>query len=229
MANNVDLATLRTKVLQRADMERSKRVGTAEVNSYINEGLSALHDLLVASYGEDYLETSATIAIVSGTPTYALPATFYKMLALDIPGGTGVLSIKKFDWNQRNIQLPTDVYNVRYKLQGSSILLKPTPAFTVTATLWFVPKFPVLAIDTDTYDDINGWSEYAIYDAAIKCVVKDEGDASHLMEQRQIQHDRIVSMAPNRDQTAPPKVVDVTRSYDGREGMQGVVGGWGWQ
>lgn len=71
--------------------------------------------------------------------------------------------------------------------------------------------------DAQTYSDgISGWLEYAILDAAIKCLQKEESDTRVLFGQRERLIQRINDSAPNRDAAEPARVADVTRT-----------GGWG--
>lgn len=62
-------------------------------------------------------------------------------------------------------------------------------------------------------NDFNGWSEYVIIDAAIKCLVKEESDVSVLMMEKKQVLDRIEAMASNRDAGEPERVTDVYAGY----------------
>lgn len=58
-------------------------------------------------------------------------------------------------------------------------------------------------------DEINGFEEYIIIDAAIKCLIKEESDVSVLLAQKQQIMQRIEAMASNRDAGEPERVTDV--------------------
>jgi len=62
-------------------------------------------------------------------------------------------------------------------------------------------------------DDFNGWSEYVIIDAAIKCLIKEESDVQVLLMQKKQVLDRIEAMAANRDAGEPERVTDVYAGY----------------
>lgn len=62
-------------------------------------------------------------------------------------------------------------------------------------------------------DDFNGWSEYVIIDAAIKCLVKEESDVSVLLLEKKQVMNRIEAMASNRD-GEPERVTDVNISWN---------------
>lgn len=54
-------------------------------------------------------------------------------------------------------------------------------------------------VDDDRFDGINGWEEYVVVDAAIKCLIKEESDISALMAQKMALKTRIEQMADDRD------------------------------
>jgi hypothetical protein len=59
-------AKLVARVRQRADMESNDFVSDSEVQTYINAGISELHDILIQTYGQDYYCSSATFNTVAG-------------------------------------------------------------------------------------------------------------------------------------------------------------------
>lgn len=61
-------------------------------------------------------------------------------------------------------------------------------------------------------DDFNGWSEYVIIDAAIKCLIKEESDVQVLLLEKQQVLARIEAMASNRD-GQPERVTDVNVGF----------------
>jgi len=69
----------------------------------------------------------------------------------------------------------------------------------------------IVQVDGRTY---NGWEEYVVVDAAIKCLNKEESDTSILFARKQALIDRIENMAANRDSGEPEQVTDVSGGYD---------------
>ena len=67
---------------------------------------------------------------------------------------------------------------------------------------------------TDTYDDINGYAEYVVTDAAIKCLQKEESDVSVLLKQKADMKRRIEEAANNRDAGHPISVSDIYVAND---------------
>lgn len=61
---------------------------------------------------------------------------------------------------------------------------------------------------------VNGWEEYIVIDAAIKCLIKEESDISALELQKAQMLKRIEAMASNRDSGRPDRIADVnTTNY----------------
>lgn len=76
-------------------------------------------------------------------------------------------------------------------------------------------KGGVVQVDADDY---NGWIEYVIVDAAIKCLQKEESDTTALERAKSFQLQRIENAAQNRDVGEPERISDTSRN-----------GGWlGW-
>lgn len=88
--------------------------------------------------------------VVSGTASYALPADFLKVILLRpitetydgvIVNGQGV------------IPLDTGVINDQYTIEGSNIVLHPTPTYSLTRNLWYKAGYALTA-DDDTGDPV---------------------------------------------------------------------------
>ena len=98
--------------------------------------------------------------------------------------------------------------------RGSNIIFTPTPDANTEIRVWFVPTAQQFssstpATSTTTYDDFNGYAEYVVIDAAIKCLQKEESDVSVLLAQKAAMKRRIEEAANNRDAGHPLTVSDV--------------------
>jgi hypothetical protein len=199
-------------------MENSQFVSKSEWNSYINASATELYDLLVAA-SEDYVLSSATLSLTSGTDTYPLPGDFYKLrgvdLVLDAQGNA--VTLQPFNFAERNNYIFTPTWNVvglsylRYRIQGNSIRFVPVPSNPATIKLWYVPALATLSADSDTLDGVDGWEEFVVIDAAIKAKDKEESDVSVLAAQRAAIIKRIEAMASSRDAGMPHKIADTSR------------------
>jgi len=222
MARTATLLELKTQARQRADQVNSTFVSDAELTSYINESATELYDLLVTSY-ETYYLTSQNVTVVSGTDTYALPTTFYKLKGIDFnpinpPVGQSAITLMPYNFNERNRFVYTPAFNIvglnsfKYSVQGSNIKFIPVPSQGGTIVIWFIPYLGKMVLDTDTLDGINGWEEYVVVDAAIKMMQKEESDPQALMIQKEALKKRIEQSAPSRDAGFPKRMSDVRRA-----------------
>lgn len=215
------LSEIRSRCRQRADMESSEFVTDDELNFYINQSLAELHDMLVQSYGSDYYVKSATFQTVAQQEGYDLSTIitdddFYKLRAIDAQlNGDDWFTLHRFNFNERNRFQHFGVWdylgitNVRYRLVGSQIRFVPIPDRDINVRVWYVPRVATLTDDADTYDDFNGWIEYAIVDCAIKMLNKEESDVSVLLNEKALLKRRIEEVANNRDASEPETIQDI--------------------
>lgn len=224
----VTLQQLMDRSRQRADQVNSGFVTDSELISWINVYKREYEDLLVRTFGADYSATSATFSATANTENYNLSAltggTFYKLQGLDVADSsspTGWRDVKSFNFHERNrisgyqTVLPTQQNGeVRYRLWGQNLTLRPVPTGTIQMKLWWTPQSTALSLTTDTFDDVNGWSELIVLDTAIAMKDKEESDTSVLQNDRQRMAQRITEMAPNRDAGDPHTIADVRSGAD---------------
>ena len=212
----ITLAELKEQARQRSDMENSEFVSDAELTQYINSSLAELHDLLIAAYNEDYVMNEHIFASTSAIQ-YDLPADFYKLRGVDVRQNTtgNWATVKRFNFNRRNEQQNAYTWNMlglpymEYRLVGSKIRFNRTPDVTVQFRIFYYPAAPKLVLDTDAYDDVNGFAEYVVVDAAIKMMQKEESDVRVLLAQKSALAERIRAMAAGRDANEPASVTDI--------------------
>lgn len=225
---SITLAQLKTQARQRADLEDNDFVTDSELTGYINNSLAELYDLLIAAYDGDYYIESVDFTTTSGVENYALPngtnysaaKAIYKLKGVDAKiVGNSWFSLKPFNFNERNrnsdyswglLNGPT----VRYRMVGSNLRFNPAPNSAIQVRVWYVPVAPVLTADSDTFEDLNAWSEYVVIDAAIKCKIKEDLDFQALQLQKESIAKRIREMAQNRDAGKPESISDVYAEND---------------
>jgi hypothetical protein len=228
MALTATLLEMRTQVRQRADMVGSNFCTDPEIDGYLNKSITKLYDLLVKNYGEDYYTdpTPSTISVVAGTDTYSLPTTFYKLSGMDVQVGSLWVPIHKYGMGNRNrAQEGKLVRDARYRLLSNKIRFTPIPTASHTVRLWQIPAPTKLVADADTFDGIAGWEEFAIVDAAIKCLSKEESDTSALMVEKKELEDRIISLSANRDIVEAERITDINEEAEQLDNAY-VYGSW---
>jgi len=226
MANDVTLSDLRTRAKNRADMASSSFVSDAEWKDYINEGISELHDIIVANY-ENQIITSKTVSLVAGTDTYVLPSDVYKVVGMDYETGSQRYTLRRFMWAERNRYRQTilhsgvDVFGgpyYEYSLEGNNFRMIPLPSSSATIRIWYVPQCVNLSLDTDVvnYTVVRGWEQFIILTSAIKALAKEETDTTTLQNEKAELKQRLVLMSAQKDISEPARVYDVDDAYTRR-------------
>lgn len=207
------LAQLRTNARSRADMPSTTFVTNAELNTWINEGIAIVHDKLVAAYGGDYLESSASFT-TDGSEYLDLPADFYKLQGIDLSNGGTTYTLLPFTGNERNLYSNQVVSSwptlPRYKFSGADrIRFAPIPSSGLSGTIWYIPKATTLSGDSDTVSFPGGWERYAVVYAAIQMLMKEESDTVALQTLLARWDSELKDMFENRDAGMARKTVDV--------------------
>lgn len=213
----ITLAALRVAARQRADMENSQFVSDSELNSYINNSIAELTDVITDAYGSEYyVVSSGELPITSNVSTYTLPEDMYQLKGVDIKlENQQYVNVQRFNFNERNQYSNfsgwslSGLTNVRYRIVGNNIIFTPAPDANAVYQLWYTPIPPQLISDSDTFDDVNSYSEYVIVDAAIKMLQKEESDVSVLFAQKQALEKRIRDKAGHRDAASSETITDI--------------------
>ncbi len=209
---SVTLLQLKTRARERADMVNSTFVTDAELISYINASVAGLHDMLIGAYNEEYFMTEAPLTSV-GTVNIPLPADFYKLRGIDVRDSGRYNTVKRFNFNKRNDEsFATELAgftNLQYRLVGSNLRFNFAPPTGTVFRIFYHPKAAIMSVDADSFDDQNQYAEYVVLDVAIKMLNKEESDTSVLINDRNEQVARIMSMAQNRDANEPESVTDI--------------------
>lgn len=240
MGGEMSLGELATRCRQRADRINSDFVTLPELNSYINQSMFELYDLLIDVY-EDYYKAPAAIfysvggnqqlyPMPDGILTFLdqnlqpfVPRPIYKLLGLDLGlnvGNNGWVTVGKFNYLDRNkFFYPTPgstiygVFNVLYRWMGKNLELIPTPSSNQPFRIQYIPRLQSLLQPNDlTETSISGWLEYVITDVAIKILQKEESDVSVLGQQKLMLKARIEESANNRDAGRPDTITDTRGS-----------------
>lgn len=213
MSDTITLANLRTRVRERADMVNSQFITDSELNGYIDLSYSGFYDLLIEEENY-YFGTSANATVSSGN-AIPLPSNFYRLIGLDdLTNPDYPLTVRKFNFAERNdfrnmYLTLSNFSDVFYSIYGSNILLEPNSLAQKTYKLWYIPHRTVLTADGDTVDSVNGWIEWVIIDAAIKCLQKEESDTKDLKNSQREVYERITKAKGKRDSVGPDKIARV--------------------
>lgn len=221
MSLAVELVTMRTEVRRRANIENSTFIADAEINYLINTGLNEVYDLLVQARSQEYKRGAYNITTVAGQSAYGLPADFYNLISVDIQYGSNlIVSAKPYAEFERNMfrwmpgwQLTAPVY---YRLLAGNINFIPIPTGAFPVTLNYYPTYTTLVNDTDTFDGVSGWEDYAIWYAVACCRAKrwPNEQPTFALQMKAELATRIKGLAAMRDAGTAERVHDVTGIFD---------------
>lgn len=227
-------STLETAI--RDETEVYDHVSQTELWRRIDSSYRKAFDLLIEAYGQAYFRSPfpATASVVAGTSDYDLPSDFYQSI-----NARAVIAGEHVPLTRVDPQNLDAIFNLKpspgrrtfwYDIVGRQrtsahpsfntfknvLVLYPTPAFSFTAQLDYVPHAASLEEAGDVrYADVNGWlSDYVVADVSAFCMRKREQDPSPYLLEREEAVARIVRMRDARD-AQPGRVRDVrSRRFD---------------
>lgn len=221
MARLRTLLQLRTSARRASDQENSLFVSDAEANDWINQSAARWYAMIAGANPHRYAQTT-TIATVSGTTSYALPANFASILGVDRHEGDRRFRLEPYSWQERSADpVWSDTGRCRYRVQGSLgdqadglevIVFDPDPGRR-TYTVHYISAPAPLAGDAETVDGVYGWDEWIVFDVASRMAAKAEDlDLSRsLIAERDVLGEQIKIDAAHRDMGSAPQVADVRR------------------
>lgn len=213
MSGLVTLADLVARSRQRADLVSNENIASAEADSYVNQSLAELYDIIVQA-DEDYFTVTTNMPVTANVATVDISGWTPKLLKLrgiDIPwnGQTYKLTAQRMELGERNdLQGPMPSYLIgmptSFFMYSSTIKLAPTPSSSFTATVWYIPVPPTLS-GAATFNAQSGWDEFIVVDAARKMLLKQERDVTALTGEREQLRSHIIS-SYRRDFSGPKRV-----------------------
>lgn len=185
-------------------------VDDTELDGMINASLGLWHSMVAQAVPERY-EAEQDIT-ADGSTGYALPADYYKTLAVEyVETGGDRRDLHRISFRERNrYEQGTNSTAIGYRIVAGNVVLIPAPDSGSYKHL-YVTHADVLSDVSDTVDGVNGWEEWIIFDVAIKMMLKEEADASsHIFDRNRIQKE-ILQVAADRNAGESRRVIDVRR------------------
>lgn len=240
---SITLSELRTRIIQHADLSLTDQfITTAELNGYINLSISKLWDLATETDGQLFV---APIEVQLSSPTtspnvYSLATTAYKVVGVELwadPAGSQRLALLP----AMPVEIPglmstnataNTSFGAKYRVYGGLGLastgglrleIYPPPGPNQVVNVRYLPPAPILVDDSTPVRFPNGWEEFVVLDAAIKCIGKEEGDTRELQRQRDELAEQIRGASASLDRGSPEVVQDVSANRP----WLGWWGGWG--
>ena len=219
MARSRTLTELIAEVRQRADIEGSTHITDAEITRMLNQSIARLYGEISQRCEGDYA-TKVTITTASAVEAYALPNDFWRLSSIPPIGNLSGRQTTMRRWSTHDRGLLLDPVRswssarpVYYRLIASDqISFLPIPDGVYSVDVWYIPASPILVAAGDKFDGRNGWEEFVIIDAVIKCITKEEGDASVFAQEREMLRREINEQAASKDLADTERVQDVERA-----------------
>lgn len=215
----VTVATLKTRILQRADMEFSASVSDTE--KYVKS--AELIDLIDVSYKELY-GYIARYSPRRPESEFSVTATGVATYSLASPDPLLILAVFRIDDSGINFYLTKHDHRLKpslsitgdaisYRLSGNNIEFYPVPTSGTYKGI-YVPKPSTLDDDADTLDGVNGWEEYIVCDVAAKLKRKEDSDPTVELLERDRILKRILDEARDMEMSESMVVQDVRHNIN---------------
>lgn len=199
MANTTTALNLWDRALDYADMTGSSFPDVNRKFNLINAAVSALHYAIVNSGSEYVVGTPATVNVVAGTATYALPTDFYKLL-----------KVYRKEGNRR--------YAVRSYTREMAEGLLHVPSTSAVWEVHYIPHAVLLTADGNVIETQYppGWEDYCAMHIAVRLLIKEESleAAAALTQERDALLAQIIkAYGGPRDLAEPSVVADAYGRY----------------
>lgn len=189
------------------NVDRSECVG------YVNASLGQWHGIVAKAVPERF-EAEQTIT-ADGSASYALPSNYYQTIGVDFELSDDVWApLARVMPGERNMLSGTGDA-IGYRIKAATVVLMPKPSSGTYRHL-YVTAAPVLSADGDTFDGVNGWEQWVVYDVAWKILVKEGSteEADRMARERDRIQAEIEAAAADRETANPMRVVDVRSRLD---------------
>lgn len=213
MARTVTLQQLRDRVLAQTDMSGSAFIVTSELDEWINNAGSQLHELLLAKHA-DHFSSSSLHTIASGQSTITLPDDAVCIRALDRIDGTDRSPVNPHGMSGRDVA--EGKCDFTFRLLGSTVYVAPSTSAPGSYELFTLPAWSDLSGSSSS---ITGEytkdrrEQFIVLNACQSVLTKQEGGDSDtalaLASQLSTLVQTLQPVAAERQATGRKAVVDV--------------------
>jgi len=206
---------------------RAPQISDAMLLRWLNLSIARFYEAMVDRDESRYTSTM-DIAITSGTGSYTigyqsgeqLIQDFFRLVGcdvLDADSQSGYTTLDRADFRDRNVWSFTSKQGARFEIRNGTLQIYPTPTWSGTVRLHYVPTCPRFATTSSTFDFVDYAQDLVVFDVAVKCAIRLELDTADLVRER----DRLDAMLHGKtmriDHTGPKTVRDAY-ALGGRRG-----------
>lgn len=213
MARTRTLKQVRDEIRNRGEID-SDFVPDSELNRMINVAYADYYSFLVDNNPDLFIK-SDSVAVVSGTQSYALPDDCWHIVGIDALDGSDWYTLDVFNWSERNRSLSGagsngDKFSARWRDMGDALYFEPVPSWSGTVKVWYIPEPEELSADGHTIRSYAGWEEYVVLHCLIQYCGKSEQDHTLFLSQLSTLKSNMLNVV-NRKSSDPDRMRDVSR------------------
>jgi len=224
MARTRELQELEQDLLWQLDRDGAwLRNESPRVRRALNQSIAEFREAVSEGGHPYYLRSTTGTLTVGPTAPYhfgtlslaSLDPSHHRIFGFDIKVGQDWQSIDAGHFNDRNSEQSSLGSNgtprLWFEFNRSSLAYAPAANQAYTYLVWDLPVHEDLEEDADTFDGMNGWEEWVIFNAGAKLLLRDRDT---YLEAFQIERARLLGVvlknAPQR-QRSGPMVRDMVR------------------
>lgn len=221
----VSLSTLRSRVRILGNYENSARFTDAWLTEQVNVALGELYEI-IAETNEGYFDVEATTTTIANNANVTLPSDFLHLRGVDLSVNGTWVELAQVGIQERN-RYQTAGQPVAYRIsaavqsgtsQRGGLILYPTPSAVYTVRFTYEPSRTLLSADGDTVEGFNGWEDYIVTAALLRCDEREQRDIGPRMAKLQMIKQRVISGATRRRAAEPEYLIPrsgYVSSWDG--------------
>lgn len=224
MVANATREEIRDRIRRRLNATNSTFWTNAELDPEIDASAAEWYEIVVAAYGEGYLETFQDFTTTASTESYAETTytgasnDFLIARSVGVQDGSG-------DWDElprftgpreyfplRNTSAAGRLESTHWDIIGDNLYLLPILPANKTIRLWYIPTYTKFANDSANLNGRNGWEEYVVLDVCAKYRESENKSAAVFDRRRARIEERIRTIANKRKAGQPSRIVVTRRS-----------------
>jgi hypothetical protein len=217
MARTRELQSLEQDVLWQLGSDGAwLRNDSPRVRRAINQSCAEFREVVSESGHPYYLRSTTGTLTVGATAPYhfgllslaALTPSHLRIYGFDIKVGQDWRTLTAVHFQDRNDEQPT--LNVTgtprqwFEFDRTNVAYSPASQSAYPYLVWDLPVHEDLDADDDTFDGLNGWEEWVIFNAAAKLLLRDRDS---YLEAFQAERARLLAVvmknAPQRQRAGP--------------------------
>jgi hypothetical protein len=224
--NKITLASLTADIRVASKLRDGQHFTDAEIMRLANSSIYGFTRRLLSLPGADYFESQHSQNTISGTQSYAVATDCYEVKYVVIGRGASNTTGPWTKLKQRAVEDEqqagsglVDYTNdaPTFRLIGNKIYLYPIPTSVFTLVDFYIPLLPGLyttsntaigafTTSTDYMDDHWGFSDYIIYDVAVKITEGQDESTSGLKARRDENWEEVAAAVSARAQYSPKRL-----------------------